>query len=889
MARKNKTLGMAGAAAVGVLILLLVGTKQDHFQTSVSNGAEQSARTPDSLDCMSVELRAKVNELKADVVREPTTRSTATERADVLWQWANAYALTGGVIPNDLPLVIRVARTSQRQVKGLSWAAKAIDNYVRELDVKDENPRALGTLRLDRDEPVVAESWQTIVQTYTVGEMPMAEGGAVYLGRDGFNNQGAPQVDDPAGDNYFTIRSSNPNSRFVYKGRGNRQSLVTRIHGIFQLEGAPLTEGDTITMTYGDRSDGSRGCQMQGYSVSQCTFPVYLDLEGKGNFFQPRWPAIEVIGKRKVAAVTGFVPSVVATGEPFDVSVRSEDNLTNRATGAIPEYQVFLNGKPYDRIPAGANAITVLRDVEIGEPGVYRFSFHSSDGKVTGMSNPVLVQKNPPHRIYWGETHGHIAYADGQGTPDGYFRFAQDDARLDFVTLSEHGLWLDDFEWKTLQEAVPKYLEPGKFTPILGYEWTVSRPQGHHNVLLREPASPRVASQDAPVLDTLYRMLRRRFRAEDVISIPHAHQPGNWEISDTEIERLIEITSTHGTFEWFGNRYLQQGWEVGFIGSSDNHHEHPGYTDTGTTFHTQRGGLAAVIAQENTTDTIFDALRNIKAYATGGKRIILHATLNGQPMGTRLDDSAKRRFHCRVMGTAPIDAVDVIKNGRLAYRRDYIAKDVQPHCWVRVAFESSSEVAGYRTPREYRVWQGTLDIQGAKLVKAEPQTLENRYFERVVRDPERPNRVSFFIMTRGRQDAIVLELEGASPQTVVNARLRLKAGLGPRFPGRSIDTNLSLGDTQRGSVRREFVPRATQAAAANKKAPGSPRIVDTLSLKLFDPEDSFDQEFEYVDLSEHTPGDYFYIRVTQIDGELAWSSPWWVGGSRRQPADHSEE
>jgi hypothetical protein len=186
------------------------------------------------------------------------------------------------------------------------------------------------------------------------------------------------------------------------------------------------------------------------------------------------------------------------------------------------------------------------------------------------------------------------------------------------------------------------------------------------------------------------------------------------------------------------------------------------------------------------------------------------------------------------------------------------------------------------------VWQGTLDIQGATLAGAEAQTLENRYFERVVRDPDQPNRVGFFIMTRGRQDAVVLELEGAGPQTVVNARLRLKAGVGPRFPGRSIDAALSLGDTRRGSVRREFIPRAVQAAA-DENAPGnSPRIVDALSLKVFDPKDSFDQEFEYVDLSEHAPGDYFYIRVTQIDGELAWSSPWWVGGERRQRAEPSE-
>ena len=26
------------------------------------------------------------------------------------------------------------------------------------------------------------------------------------------------------------------------------------------------------------------------------------------------------------------------------------------------------------------------------------------------------------------------------------------------------------------------------------------------------------------------------------------------------------------------------------------------------------------------------------------------------------------------------------------------------------------------------------------------------------------------------------------------------------------------------------------------------------------------------------PGDWYYLRVEQVDGHFAWSSPWWVGG-----------
>ena len=45
-------------------------------------------------------------------------------------------------------------------------------------------------------------------------------------------------------------------------------------------------------------------------------------------------------------------------------------------------------------------------------------------------------------------------------------------------------MWIEQhLEWKSLIEAVGRYRDPGRFTPLLGYEWTAF-PQlgGHHNV-----------------------------------------------------------------------------------------------------------------------------------------------------------------------------------------------------------------------------------------------------------------------------------------------------------------------------------------------------------------------------------------------------------------------
>ena len=63
----------------------------------------------------------------------------------------------------------------------------------------------------------------------------------------------------------------------------------------------------------------------------------------------------------------------------------------------------------------------------------------------------------------------------------------------------------------------------------------------------------------------MYERLRRENEPSEVLVIPHAHQAGDWNQSPADLQSLVEIMSHHGTFEWFGNRYLQNGYEIGFI------------------------------------------------------------------------------------------------------------------------------------------------------------------------------------------------------------------------------------------------------------------------------------------------------------------------------------
>ena len=567
-------------------------------------------------DYLSPELRTRVERLKKEAATTPTSAENLQSRTDIFWDWANAFTLTGGPIPANLPqwvVSIRMSATDGFEAPA-PWL-QIVDHYIEELTLKDEHPEGLGELRITSAVPLVAAGWATVEETYTVGPVAMQPGGGFMAAKQSSQGPDPFQNEDPATDCYVTIRSSNPRARFQRFTRsldgmhGGRSKTETPT---FILEGTALQPGDTVTVTYGDTSGGSPGFRVQPSTTDELLFPLYLDLEGNGNFLTSTWPGLPIFGG-EVRSVHGFVPSIVGVGEAFEISVRSEDIYLNRAGGSLPEYQVFLNDEPFGEVPAGDEAIHLLQGITIDTPGVYRFRFESSDGSIRGASDPIWVREEIGNRVYWGETHGHTGFAEGQGSAEEFFRFGLEDSRLDFLTLSEHDIWLDDFEWKALKALVIQYHQPGKFIPFLGYEWTMGINRGgHHNILFRTPEGREtVPAQNANRLPLLYAGLHAANDPEDVLVIPHAHQSGNWAQNDPELEKLVEIYSMHGSFEWFGNMYLKRGHEVGFVGASDTHQAKPGYNHP--MFHPSRlgqvSGLAAILAPQQ------DQRRDLRCHA----------------------------------------------------------------------------------------------------------------------------------------------------------------------------------------------------------------------------------------------------------------------------------
>ena len=436
------------------------------------------------------ELRDEVDALKQSAKAEPTTPENALSRVEVLWDWANEIALQGEHLPMNLSLFVRSVMMTDSPRALNRMVLTSIDRYIYELSLRDDHPDGIGNVRIDAPDFIPARSHQTITVRYTVGSVPMAEGGRIMVARQFMTDAAQLQREDPSADGYVSIQSSNSSARWKsetvpwYGAHGGFRAPIPV--WTYRLEGATLNEGDSITLTYGDTSGGGRGMEIQTFSNDAAPLPIYVDLENSGHFLSLPLPTYRVVGTDMVA-VHGIAPSIVAPGEKFQLRVRPEDYYFNLATGSVPALNVMLNGQSYREIPAGDSSLSTL-DVSLDRPGVYQFSFALEDGRVLGKSNPVWVREDPPYRIYWGETHGHSGFAEGQGTVDGYFEFGRDEAGLDFLTLSEHDLWLDDYEWKLINDATGKFNVEGEFIGCPGYEWSAPRARGgHHNGFFRRP------------------------------------------------------------------------------------------------------------------------------------------------------------------------------------------------------------------------------------------------------------------------------------------------------------------------------------------------------------------------------------------------------------------
>ena len=717
--------------------------------------------------------------------------------------------------------------------------------------VHDLTARELGSVRIEPAGEIVVGSMGTWTLVYTVGRYGIDVGGGLRIGTRRMADWGIPQFDDPKADNYVTVGSSTPaNFALRYEPRGHVRPFRAVID--VQLTSHALYPGDEVRVVLGDRSHGSLGMLAQSFPESECEIAAFVDCLSSGEYVRvPQLsPPLRVVAG-SADGIEVQAPSIVTVDMPFRVQIRAVDRFGNPT--AIDHGDLTLETDPsmtlrLDRADGRARWIDGAR---LLRPGVRRLALRSGD-EVLALSNPIRVSETPSdHAVFWGDTQGQTASTVGAGSVAEYFAYARDLAGLDFVTHQANDFMMPDAAWNEIREETNAFDEPGRFTAILGYEWSgTTGAGGDRNVLFSGDDGPvyrssfwqvaerRVEAERDSVAE-LHRSLRDHVRrtGEDVLLIPHVGgRRSDVDVHDPEFEHLIEICSCHAIFEWRLFEALARGQRIGVAGASDDHTCRPGLAFPSTPEMALRGGLTAVFAKDLDRKAILEALSARRCYGTTGQRILLHVEANGHPMGAAFATPLPHVIRIQASGTAPIDEITVFDRGRIVCRFEPNPPERDP-ARIRLTWTGARHQDRNRAIN----WDGGLELSQGRIIHASPLNMYQPK-EGIVAASE--TTVRWRSVTASQVEGVLLEVD--APDT---AELHFKAG--------PADFRFEIGEVRERDVARDFGGLGIGVAATTLHCSGDETEV---ALEVIDPQAAS---------GEHA----YHVRVVQRDFARAWSSP----------------
>ncbi len=504
------------------------------------------------------------------------------------------------------------------------------------------------------------------------------------------------------------------------------------------------------------------------------------------------------------------------------------------------------------------------------------------------------------YKLYWGDLHTHFEDLDAG---DAILRDARENIDFcavlcyPFIWRKKRGLQVESVRqrpeflqwWEKLQKLARTHYHPGCFVTFLGYEWHGDRTRyGDHNVIYFDEDNP---LDDAWTLEELYRNLQGR----KAIAIPHhtgycrGWRGKNWDVFNEMLTPVMEIFSGHGSSEGCNTPFpleqnsdmgprttggtfhdaLARGYRIGVIGSND-----------GAGLPGRWGiGRAGVWARECTREAIWEALLARRTYATTGDRIELDFQIEGAPMGSVIQVDSPVDVDVTVVGSHAIDRVELLQNGYVvdtychSGRWEYQAQESgRFKVFIEAGWGPAADY-GYR-PRNWK-WLCRLDVEKGHLVAVE------RCFSLLgqrVRSQDR-NHCTWELVTAARTTAnpfgmcqgLIFEIEGL-PET----RLRLQAE-GVTF---ELSVEDLLGNSHLIPLIEESKHRIQETFGLGEEELGNcdPYYHNARKIKLHQaiPEKGYRVAHTFRNLKLTKGRNYFYVRVSQLNGQLAWSSPIWV-------------
>jgi len=365
-------------------------------------------------------------------------------------------------------------------------------------------------------------------------------------------------------------------------------------------------------------------------------------------------------------------------------------------------------------------------------------------------------------------------------------------------------------------------------------------------------------------------------RGVDVMMIPHhicylrGYRGINWEDFEERFSPVVEVLSMHGCAEDDdaprpylhsmgprdgGSSMIQgliAGKKFGIVGSTDHHSAHPGSHDH---------GRLAVWARELTRDGIWEAIQSRRTYALTGDRIALAFSLNGAPMGSTLPPCEERAVELTVTGGAPLDYVDLVRNGVAIARRNAteVPRSEAPDFTGKLTL-----AVGWGEAARASDWQVRFGVRKGRLLGVEP-----RFCGEESVSPQAEDLTSYRVSSWGRSGDDEVEFSTrTSPNPNTRTDRTQKFTLEIEGDGRTQvvasingrDLAYSLSELRQGprtGYLEGFVSEAFQLSRAV-------------------PEVEYRWSWQVDDRADAEARDFYYVRVRQKNDQWAWSSPIWV-------------
>lgn len=506
------------------------------------------------------------------------------------------------------------------------------------------------------------------------------------------------------------------------------------------------------------------------------------------------------------------------------------------------------------------------------------------------------------YHVYWGDFHKHLEEVDRAETIMTSAR-----GNLDFYAVLEYpfywykvaaGLKVESVRnrprflemWETLRELAIRHNVPGEFVTFLGYEWNGNRTRwGDHNIIYFDPA-------EGELLDTWdLPDLLAQLRGRKVFAIPHhtgytvGWRGKDWGTWDPQLSPVMEIYSAHGSSEGcvtpvpmlanedMGPRFpggtfqdaLERDIRIGVIGSNDG----------GGLPGSWESGVAAVLARENTREALWEAIRARRTYASTGDRILLDFSVNGVAMGGELVAKGRCEARVRVECCQTLDRVELIHNNRVV--RTHCHQETLPSAdrpvRVKVLIECGWGPAAYfGWPEEEMTFAGSVGVRNGLIEKVAPRL---RYIgQELTREGGQCCRWTFttpartmrkqrnwqgLILTVRDTGGAVLEIEVNGRKVTAPVAELLRQGICVNFINEA-----------KARIEAHFGVRPDELENPDVYYHHAQKV----KIHRAAPDAAFGADVTFSDL-ELAPGvNSFYTRVSQVDGQTAWSSPVWVVG-----------